>query len=66
MFCAPGPIAAPTKEMRQDPTRSIFRAWKVSDAEEISGQITACTSDSALGTQVSAAELSKLVPMYES
>lgn len=59
----PGAIAAPTKEIRDVPTSSGFLAWKVSEADAMSGLITAWTSDKAFGTQVSAGELFKSVPM---
>jgi hypothetical protein len=37
----PGAIAAPIKEIIEGPTRRAFRAWKVSEAEEIRGETTA-------------------------
>jgi len=37
----PGAMAEPMKEIIQGPTSKVFRAWKVSDAEEIRGDITA-------------------------
>ena len=52
MLPEPGAMAAPINEMRQLPTRSSLRAWKVSDAEEMSGEMTACTSESEFGTHV--------------
>lgn len=63
MSLDPGAIAAPTNEMMDVPTSNGFRAWKVSDAEDIKGHITAWTSESELGTHVSAGELLRLVPM---
>ncbi len=52
MLWDPGAIAAPMKEMIAVPTRRSFRAWKVSDADEMSGEMTACTRDNEFGTQV--------------
>ena len=40
-------------EMAELHTSMNLRAWKVSDAEEIMGARTACTSERAFGTQVS-------------
>jgi hypothetical protein len=36
-----GAMAAPIKDIIQEPTRRVLRAWKVSDAEEITGATTA-------------------------
>lgn len=47
-------MAAPMKEMSEDPTSKVLRAWKVSDADAMSGQTTAWTSERLLGTQVCA------------
>ncbi len=47
-------MAAPTKEMTDVPTRRVFRAWKVSEADEIKGQMTAWTSEREFGTHVCA------------
>jgi hypothetical protein len=66
MSFEPGAMAAPTKDITEVPTNKAFLAWKVSDADAISGQMTACTSDSEFGTHVSACELLRLVPIYES
>ena len=52
MDCEPGAMADPTNDTTQEPTRMIFRAWKASDAEEMTGPRTACTSERLLGTQV--------------
>ena len=41
MLLEPGAIAAPMKDIEAGPTRSAFRAWNVSEAEEIMGQSTA-------------------------
>lgn len=66
MLSAPGAIAEPTNEMAHVDTRMIFRAWKVSDAEAMTGPRTAWTSDSALVIQVSVALLFRSSPMKES
>ena len=50
-------------EMRELPTSRYFRAWKVSEADDIKGETTACTRDREFGTQVCEAVPSKLVPM---
>lgn len=52
MLVAPGAIAAPTKAITEGTTKSCFRAWKVSEADEMIGEMTACTSDKALGIHV--------------
>ena len=59
-------MAAPTNEISEVPTRRVFLAWKVSEADEIKGQMTACTRESEFGTQVCVRLPSRLVPMYES
>ena len=56
-------MAAPMKEIIQGPTRRAFRAWKVSDAEEMRGEMTACTSERELGTQVWAVVLLRSFPI---
>lgn len=62
----PGAIAEPTNDTNEVATRRVFLAWKVSEAEEMRGLITACTSESEFGTQVCEGVPSKLVPMYDS
>jgi hypothetical protein len=62
----PGAIAAPMNEMMHGTTSRVFRAWNVSEAEEMSGEITAWTSDRALGIQVCVAVPFRSVPMYDS
>lgn len=52
MVFDPGAMAEPTKETTQDPTSKVLRAWKVSEAEEMTGPRTAWTKDSELGTHV--------------
>lgn len=41
MLVDPGAMAAPMKEMTEEPTSSVLRAWKVSEAEEMTGPSTA-------------------------
>jgi hypothetical protein len=41
MLVDPGAIAAPMKDNIAGPTRRSFRAWNVSDAEEMMGATTA-------------------------
>ena len=48
----PGAMAAPIRETMQEPTRIAFRAWKVSDADEMTGPKTAWTRESELGIHV--------------
>jgi hypothetical protein len=52
MLLEPGAIAQPMNDTIDGPTRRALRAWNVSDAEEIKGASTACTSDNAFGTHV--------------
>jgi hypothetical protein len=52
MLLDPGAIPEPMKEMTDMLTNSAFLAWKVSEAEEMTGERTACTSDSAFSIQV--------------
>ena len=59
----PGAMADPTKEITHDPTSKILRAWKVSDADEITGPSTACTRDRAFGTHVCASTPSRSRPI---
>lgn len=59
-------MAAPIIEMTEVPTSRYLRAWNTSDVEEKSGETTACTSASELGTQVWACVLWRDVPMYDS
>ena len=66
MSLAPGAIAEPIRAMAQDATRIGFRTWKVSEIEDITGPITACTKASALGTQVWAFVFPRSAPMNES
>lgn len=63
MLVDPGAMAAPMNEMTHGTTRRAFRAWNVSEAEEMRGETTAWTSDRALGTHVCAAGLSRSLPM---
>jgi hypothetical protein len=63
MLVDPGAIAAPMNDNIAGPTRNNFRAWNVSDADEIMGATTAWTSERALGTHVWVALLSRSVPM---
>lgn len=37
----PGAIAAPTNETSELPTKMVFLAWKVSEADAIKGDTTA-------------------------
>lgn len=66
MSLEPGAMEAPIKEIMQGPTSRAFRAWKVSDADEMTGARTAWTSERALGTHVWAAVLLRSSPMDES
>ena len=59
----PGAIPAPMKEMTDRPTNSVFLAWNVSEAEEMTGERTACTSDSAFSIQVWDGVALRLFPM---
>ena len=63
MLVEPGAMAAPIKEIIEGPTKRAFRTWNVSDAEEITGATTACTSERALGTHVWVFVLFKSSPM---
>ena len=51
MLLEPGAIAEPMTEMTQVDVSRSFRAWKTSDADEISGPRTPYTSDRAVGIQ---------------
>lgn len=64
MFFEVGAIAAPMKERAHEPTKMLFRAWKTSEAEEMTWPITACTRDSAFGIHVCCSGLSKSSPIY--
>ena len=46
MFCDPGAVAAPTNEMSNVLTTRVLRASNISEADQISRQITASTRDS--------------------
>ena len=63
MLPDPGAMAAPMNEMRDVPTSRLLRAWKVSEAEEMSGQRTAWTSESELGTHVWVAGFLRSAPI---
>lgn len=63
MLLDPGAIAEPMKDITEQPTRSDFRAWKVSEAEEITGATTAWTSERAFGTHVSRTGSLRSLPM---
>jgi hypothetical protein len=52
MLLDPGAMAAPMNETMHGTTRRAFRAWNVSDAEEMRGETTAWTSERAFGTHV--------------
>jgi hypothetical protein len=41
MLPEPGAMADPINDIRHDATSIIFRAWKASDAEEMTGPSTA-------------------------
>jgi len=41
MLFEPGAMAEPINETTQDPTSKVLRAWKVSEAEEMTGPRTA-------------------------
>ena len=62
----PGAIAEPMNDTVELTTSISFRAWKVSDAEEMTGATTAWTKESALGTQVCVDVLWRLSPMLSS
>lgn len=62
----PGAMAEPMNDMTHGTTSRSFRAWNVSEADEMRGEITACTSDRALGIQVWVAVPSRSVPMNDS
>lgn len=62
----PGAMAEPMNEIKEEPTRMNFLAWKVSEAAEMTGPRTACTRDSELGTQVWVSGLSRALPMMDS
>lgn len=66
MVFDPGAIAAPMNETTQDPTSKVFRAWKVSDAEEMTGPRTACAKDNELGTHVWVSGLARSLPIQSS
>lgn len=66
MLCEPGAMAAPMSEINDDPTRMVLRAWKVSEAEEMTGPKTAWTSEREFGTHVCVCGLSRLSPIQSS
>jgi hypothetical protein len=66
MLCEPGAMAEPTNDTTQHAIMMSLRAWKVSEAEEMMGASTACTSARALGTHVCAGVLCRLSPMFSS
>lgn len=41
MLLDPGAMAAPMKEINEVATSSVLRAWKVSEADDITGPSTA-------------------------
>lgn len=53
-------------ETNEVPTRRVFLAWNVSEADEMRGLITAWTSESEFGTHVCEGVPFKLAPMYDS
>lgn len=59
-------MPAPANETRHVTTRMLFRAWKVSDADAMTGPSTPCTRDKAFGTHVCDAGLLRLEPIYDS